>query len=662
MKKEISFQTLYEKVLGGWIGKSLGGIVGAPVECHKVLGNFTSSDCWPDTLYPNDDLDIQVVWLELLEEYGSRVTSKEMADIWQERCWYNFSEYGFFLYNRQRGIEPPLSGKFNNWFCKECMGCPIRSEIWGMFGACNPLLAAKMARYDGELDHTGVSVEAERFFAAAEAEAFCAKDLNECLQAGLSVLSSGSSLRAIYDEVQELYAKYQSLEGVHLPLMRRFGHRDYSKVEINFAFTLLSLLVGGGDMKETIVAAINCGWDSDCTAATAGSLLGILHGAQACPKDWVEKMGERLDCDVNVRHKNALLTEFAYDTCLVIAEGAQTVNRKLKITNIPQEAQKKVEERLKSRSKPKKVRLRAIYRQGLSISSDTPTEISVQVTNRGDAFQGKVCVNADADLQISCPQTVEVVHGASKFVLSCTYTGKELRDKNLIQVKILRDKECVAELNTGLIGARPWLIYGPYFDIYDHSKFDKNPYRNEEVITHPNHIPGNFEVMVHNYVYKDQAYLNEKELLKQDLPSERPLLVYTEEDRLTKEEFGGFEGESCYYVVREVICPKDHDCLAVFSCCAPLTVWADGEKVYEKEEEGSCGLLDIRIPVTFRAEKPMRFVAKVYSRTDARELSMFFVEHFTEDKSRGVSFALDCMRYVKPAFLPEETKKYPFRG
>ena len=35
MKKSIDYATYLDRILGGWIGKSIGGIIGAPYECHK---------------------------------------------------------------------------------------------------------------------------------------------------------------------------------------------------------------------------------------------------------------------------------------------------------------------------------------------------------------------------------------------------------------------------------------------------------------------------------------------------------------------------------------------------------------------------------------------------------------------------------------------------
>lgn len=35
-------------------------------------------------------MDIQIVWLEALQERGLYLTSQDLAEVWQDRCWYNF--------------------------------------------------------------------------------------------------------------------------------------------------------------------------------------------------------------------------------------------------------------------------------------------------------------------------------------------------------------------------------------------------------------------------------------------------------------------------------------------------------------------------------------------------------------------------------------------
>ena len=57
---------------------------------------------------------------------------------------------------------------------------------------------------------------------------------------------------------------------------------------INFGASMVSLLYGEGDIKETIKIGALAGWDSDNPTATWGGLLGFMIG-----KDGVEKAFER---------------------------------------------------------------------------------------------------------------------------------------------------------------------------------------------------------------------------------------------------------------------------------------------------------------------------------------------------------------------------------
>ncbi len=40
--------------------------------------------------------------------------------------------------------------------------------------------------------------------------------------------------------------------------------------------------------------AVNCGEDADCTAATLGSVLGIIMGADKIPQKWIEPIGDEI--------------------------------------------------------------------------------------------------------------------------------------------------------------------------------------------------------------------------------------------------------------------------------------------------------------------------------------------------------------------------------
>ena len=62
----------------------------------------------------------------------------------------------------------------------------------------------------------------------------------------------------------------------------------------NVAFTILGLLWGECDFKQSMILAINCGDDTDCTGATVGSLLGIMYGMKAIPEDWRAHIGDAI--------------------------------------------------------------------------------------------------------------------------------------------------------------------------------------------------------------------------------------------------------------------------------------------------------------------------------------------------------------------------------
>lgn len=85
-KKMLSCMEYKDKVLAGWIGKSLGGVVGAPYENHKVFGDVPAEKLWPSFHAPNDDPDIQIVWLEAMQERvmflgaGARWRQAQTAD------------------------------------------------------------------------------------------------------------------------------------------------------------------------------------------------------------------------------------------------------------------------------------------------------------------------------------------------------------------------------------------------------------------------------------------------------------------------------------------------------------------------------------------------------------------------------------------------------
>jgi len=188
----LSLQDYRSRVLGCWLGKNIGGTLGAPFEWRRQVNDvsFYTQDLRGEPL-PNDDLDIQLLWLVALEERGIGLNAATLADYW---CLYvtpHWSEYGTAKVQMRAGLPPPLCGDTGNEFRDSC-GAFIRSEIWACIAPGLPKLAAQYALADASLDHGGGEGSfAAVFCAALESAAFAVADLPALLEIGLSYIPEG---------------------------------------------------------------------------------------------------------------------------------------------------------------------------------------------------------------------------------------------------------------------------------------------------------------------------------------------------------------------------------------------------------------------------------------------------------------------------------------
>ena len=121
-----------DKVLGCWTGKNIGGTLGAPMEGRREIFDvkFYVQDLKGKPA-PNDDLDLQLIWLLAVEENGIyQVNERVLGEYWLSHITGPWNEYGVGKVNMANGLVPPLSGAFNNEQWKNSNGAWIRSEIW----------------------------------------------------------------------------------------------------------------------------------------------------------------------------------------------------------------------------------------------------------------------------------------------------------------------------------------------------------------------------------------------------------------------------------------------------------------------------------------------------------------------------------------------------
>ena len=238
----------------------------------------------PEGGIPNDDLELQLIWLQQLRKKGPGLTAADLVEAWTDCVAYNFDEYGLCKENMQKGLQPPVCGWHNNAF-KDCMGSPIRSELWACVAPGCPELAAWYAYQDAIVDHGGgESVYGEIFNAVLESCAFVNDNKFELLDAALASIPASSLTYQCVKRTIDNYHSGMKYEENRNDLVEAFYHPVAQYSPLNLGFQTIGWLYGE-DFGDAICKAVNCGWDTDCTAATLGAILGIIGGASALPEN-----------------------------------------------------------------------------------------------------------------------------------------------------------------------------------------------------------------------------------------------------------------------------------------------------------------------------------------------------------------------------------------
>jgi len=310
---------LYDKILGGWYGRTCGCLLGKPVEgirsydieayCRRIdnwpltkyimrdeekIGNLAHRRCFINQIDgaapSDDDTNYTVMALKLLETKGFSFTPSDMAFEWLRNmpifpyCTAERAAYRNFI----AGIKPPESATYLNPY-REYIGAQIRGDLFGWVTPGNTELAAELAFRDASISHIKNGIYGEMYIAAVLAASFHAADVREALTAGLGEIPEKSRLNEDINIIFKLYDADKTYEDFLKFLHESFDEHngyDWCYTNSNTMIVAASLLWGENDYTKTVCNAIIPGFDTDCNGATAGSIFGILHGIDAIGNDW----------------------------------------------------------------------------------------------------------------------------------------------------------------------------------------------------------------------------------------------------------------------------------------------------------------------------------------------------------------------------------------
>ena len=293
-KSVINEAEFRDRVYACWLGKNIGGTLGMPFEGKKEVNNVTFyTKIKEGEPAANDDLDLQILWLKAMEENNYRVDAYTLGEYWLKYVPVNWNEYGVGKVNMKLGIMPPLSGEYNNAKWKTSNGAWIRSEIWACLAPGNPMLAAEFAWNDACVDHGCTEgTYAEIFTATLESAAFVEKDRDKLIQFGLSAIPADCSLASAINTALAAKKNGKTWEQAREEVISATENLGWFQAPRNVAFTIIGWLYGDNDFGKSICIAVNCGDDTDCTGATLGSILGIIHGTSIIPEKWRAPIGD----------------------------------------------------------------------------------------------------------------------------------------------------------------------------------------------------------------------------------------------------------------------------------------------------------------------------------------------------------------------------------
>ena len=358
-------ETLYNRVYGAWLGRCAGCLLGQPIEgWHRarILGLLRDTGNYPMAGYissaidpalrkkydvsdeghvygsdkknwinnvaympEDDDTNYTLLGLKILETYGFAFTPEDVAEAWlmnlplfhvctAERVAYR---------NLANSIPPPQSATHRNVY-REWIGAQIRADFFGYATPGNPVLGAELAWRDGSISHVKNGVYGEMLVAAMLSTAAVSSDMREVLESGLSQIPAECRLSiAVRDLLRwrdtENLGWEAVLNRIHEQYDETRGH-DWCHTIPNALIVITALLYGDLDLGTTIGIAISGAFDTDCNAATAGSVVGMMVGAAALPAAWITPLNDTLKSGVD-GFGMVRISEMAQRTMQVIQKG-----------------------------------------------------------------------------------------------------------------------------------------------------------------------------------------------------------------------------------------------------------------------------------------------------------------------------------------------------
>lgn len=297
----ITREVMEQKIQGAWMGAFWGNFTGLPTEFKFIdqPGPDSALDWAVSNCYcTDDDTSFEYVFLHMMEVYGAdTITYEDMPAEWI----YHFQDYLWVgnlsaLNLMKQGYVPPETGMIGINPDYAAIDAQIECEIFGMVTPGMLQNCKDRTKWWLASVGYGTVLDNSAFYAMLCADAFFEDDIYASLDRVRSYFPNTSETAKIYDAVKtEFVRDPENWKAARQSLYEKYylnGGRNTLDNRINFAMTLLSLFYGNNDYKDTVGIAVLAGFDNDCNAATAGTIMGLQKGIKGLPNDLAQKSGD----------------------------------------------------------------------------------------------------------------------------------------------------------------------------------------------------------------------------------------------------------------------------------------------------------------------------------------------------------------------------------
>jgi hypothetical protein len=336
LKNNINESVLRDKVLGAWLGRCSGCLLGKPVEgwrSERIWGYLKDTGGFPlnnyfrygvspdiqkkyeivrkpwssfidlvDHMVEDDDTNYTVTGLAILKKHGAGFTPDDVANFWLENIplLHTCTAERVAYKNFSRNVWPPQSAVYRNVY-REWIGAQIRGDFFGYVALGQLERAAEFAWRDASISHTKNGIYGEMWVAAMLAAAPFLEDPQQVILAGLGEVPEKSRLAADVKEVVGWHGQGltldKAIQNIHQRWDEKFSHH-WCHTNSNAQIVSIGLLWGEGDLEKSICGAVQAAFDTDCNGATVGSVVGMMGGAKSLPDKWIKPLNDRLDTGV----------------------------------------------------------------------------------------------------------------------------------------------------------------------------------------------------------------------------------------------------------------------------------------------------------------------------------------------------------------------------